>query len=620
MSATETATVEIQAKANGLRAQLREIRAQFSTFADNVGGLMKKGFGAAWKAGFGRKAKGQDEGFFRGAAKTAVGNMMSSGIEKATSKLVEIGSSTLDFEEKLTRLQIQAGETPQVMRAFADSITKASDETGIGRDKILDGANAFVTLTGDMKTAKASAGLFAKIGQATGTSIDDIATASAAASQNLGITSDQFESLFDTMTGQGKAGAIELKDMASELSTIAPQWAQFAGGKGLRGARELGAAMQIVKKGFGGDAGETTVGIQNFLTAVQKKGARFGDLGVGSFFTKTKDGKRDLKSVFEIVDQISKKNLGKDQLVKAFGSVEAYRAYLQLRDNREELDKLAESTQYAGTIQRDFNTYMDSSSGKLAKAWEQMKNAIASTFTPERIQKFALAMEDLADKVKPVADFLGKAADAMGAVYDVGKKVRGFFDNDSLAEQFGGDALEMQRHYNNANGTGGWVRDSNGKMYERDSKRGKELVEISQRELANRSGYEGAKGNILGMEKNERSSKESVNAAIAALYSGNLGANTAGRVYLKNAGYGGTGGNVDQEKIQAIVDENMKALGSAFISQFTGVGQSSSANQLVELLKQIAANTGAGTEVKVGADPVAKAAKNAPSNRNKVAR
>lgn len=614
MSAKETATVEIQAKANGLRAQLREIRAQFSTFADGVGGLMKRGIGAAWKAGFGKKAKGGDEGFFRGAAKTAVGNMMSSGIEKATSKIVEIGSSTLDFEEKLTRLQIQAGETPQVMRAFADSVTKASNETGIGRDKILDGANAFVTLTGDMKTAKESAGLFAKIGQATGTSIDDVAAASAAASQNLGVTSSEFEQLFDTMTGQGKAGAIELKDMAAELSTLAPQWAQFAGGKGLRGARELGAAMQVVKKGFGGDAGETTVGIQNFLTAVQKKGDRFKDLGVGSFFTKTKDGKRDLKGIFEIVDQISKKNLGKDQLVKAFGSVEAYRAYLQLRDNREELDKLSDATQYAGTIQRDFNTYMDSSSGKLAKAWENMKNAIASTFTPERIQAFAQAMEDLADKVKPVADFLGKAADALGGLSSVGKKIRGFLDNDDMGNQFGGkDAFDQQRLYLNTNSSSGWVRDDSGKAFERDSKRGQELVEIAKRELANRKGYDAAKGGIMGAEVNERSSKESINAAIDAYYGygKNLGEKTAGRVYLRNAGFGGTGGNVDEEKLNALLQKQ----GAEKIGTLDD-----STRQLIALLQQIATNTGAGTEVKVGADPVAKAAKNAPSNRNKVAR
>lgn len=610
------ASVEIQAKSTGLAAQLREARAKFGAFADGVDREMGKAF---------RRKKGFDinkraGSFFGGAAQHALGNLASRGIQSVTDVAVQGAKDVFSYNDRIVRLKIAAQQTPEAMAALSKSVRQVSDATGVSKDKVLSGAEAYVRLTGDMGTARKETAVFAKVAQATNSEVSDIAETAAAMSQNMKVPAEQFEEMFSAMSIQGKAGAIELKDMASELSTIAPQWAQFAGGKGLRGARELGAAMQVVKKGFGGDAGETTVGIQNFLTAVQKKGDRFKDLGVGSFFTKTKDGKRDLKGIFEIVDQISKKNLGKDQLVKAFGSVEAYRAYLQLRDNREELDKLSDATQYAGTIQRDFNTYMDSSSGKLAKAWENMKNAIASTFTPERIQKFALAMEDLADKVKPVADFLGKAADAMGAVYDVGKKVRGFFDNDSLAEQFGGDALQYQRHYLNATSDSGYVRDSQGRTFERGSVQGQNEVAISKRELANREGYEGAKGNILGMEKNERSSKESVNAAIAALYSGNLGANTAGKVYLRNAGYGGNGGNVDQEKIQAIVDENMKALGSAFIAQFTGVGQSSSAGQLVDLLKQIAANTGAGTEVKVGADPVAKAAKNAPSNRNKVAR
>ncbi len=397
VSAKRSARIGITVDSKGMDQGLAEARRRLRTFereqARNARRAVKQ-VDREQKAAEKSRAKA-----IRGGIRGGIG--MGLGIGAGLAGLDAIGnvaSEVLDYERNLTRLQIAAGKTPEYMRGLSNEITNASKATGIGREQILGAATAYVTLTGDMDTARASADDFAKIAQATGSNVDDIAKAAAAASQNLGITSSQFESMFDTMTGQGKAGAIELKDMAAELSTIAPQWAQFANGKGLEGARKLGAAMQIVKKGFGGDAGETTVGVSNFLTAITKKASRFEGL---NFFTETKgaDGKKtkQLKDVFSIIDLISKSKIARDPetLTKAFGSIEAYRAYIQLRDNREELDKLADSAQYAGTIQKDFNTYMQSSAGRLDKAFNEMKIAVAAAFTPERIASFASALEKI---------------------------------------------------------------------------------------------------------------------------------------------------------------------------------------------------------------------------------
>jgi hypothetical protein len=61
---------------------------------------------------------------------------------------------------------------------------------------------------------------------------------------------------------------------------------------------------------------------------------------------------------------------------------------------------------------------------------------------------------------------------------------------------------------------------------------------------------------------------------------------------------------------------------AAAILKGTGIGGGDKASMadLVGYLRQIATNTGAGTEVKIDGNPVAKSVKNAPSNRTAVKR
>jgi len=317
------------------------------------------------------------------------------------------------------------------MRDFSNSVNDASRNTGLSRNEILSAASAYVALTGDMDTARASTGTWAKIAQATGSTVSDIAQTAAALSQQMGIGPAQMEETFSALAQQGKAGAIELKDLAGVMSQIAPMWGLFKGGKGVDGVRELGAALQIVKRGFGGDAGETVTGLQGLLVSLQKNAGRFKAHGI-KIFDVDKNGKETMRGVFDIVDAISKSDLVKhpDVMEKAFGRVEAYRAYLQLVQNRDVLHKFVDESRDAGLIQRDFDTYMESSSAKLDKSWNAVKLAVAETFTPERIAKFAEAVSGLADKLGPVVDLVGKIADGMGALYGAGKSIRSFLTPD----------------------------------------------------------------------------------------------------------------------------------------------------------------------------------------------
>jgi hypothetical protein len=89
-----------------------------------------------------------------------------------------------------------------------------------------------------------------------------------------------------------------------------------------------------------------------------------------------------------------------------------------------------------GVVQEDSAAYAESSSGRIAIAFERIKNKIAEAFTPERIEKFVNALEGLADKMGPLAEAFGKIGDVLGSLYGAGKRVRGFVS--STGGSFGG--------------------------------------------------------------------------------------------------------------------------------------------------------------------------------------
>lgn len=588
------ASVEIQAKSTGLAASLREARAKFGQFADGVATKFK-GMAASGASKFREKLFGKAGKEKGGAFQHAIGNLASGAVSKVADFAVDAGKSAFDFQERLERLKIAANETPAVMAAWSKEMRNASNASGIGKDQVLGAAEAYLRLTGDVKTAREQTMTFAKVAQATGSVTSEIAETAAAMGQNMKVPAAEFENMFSVLAGQGKAGAIELKDLSAELSSIAPQWAQFGNGTGVRGLRELGAAMQTVKKGFGGDAAETTTGVSNFLTAVQKKGDRFKGLGVGSFFEKNG---RDLKGVFAIVDQISKKNLRKDQLVKAFGSTEAYRAFIQLRDNRAEMEKLAEATQYAGVIQKDFNEYSSSAAGRTTKAWNNVKNAVGDAFTPERLEAFANGIEDLAQHVEGLVKTLSLVGSVLGKLNGVGKFIRGAIGGGNN-NPFG-QGIQMTPMENTALGI---ARASGDKAAE---------AKILDRQSA-RKGYDRSTENILAGETNERTSPESIRRAVMARFSENRGDSTAGNRYLANAF--GSGQEVS-DTVDKVSREMFATLGKELAAQL-GLGNS---DEMRKLLAEISANTAAGTKVSVDGNPIAKASKNAPVHRSKVAK
>jgi TP901 family phage tail tape measure protein len=364
--------------------------------------------------GFGRGVKG----VFSSVA-GAVGGFISRAFDpmgRAYDLIQSQATEVFDFEKGVARLAIAQGKTNEQMGGFRTQVTAISEETGIARNEVLQGAAAYQALTGDTQGATDAARTFARVAVATGTNVGDVATAAASLQQNLHIDTADFEKAFSVLNTQGKAGAVELHDWAGLVASLSAKFQRFKGASGVHGVQELGAALQIAKRGFG-SASEAATGVEGLMTAIVKNAKKLQKAHIRVFDVDPKTHVKTLRSFSEIIQSISNSKLAKDPalLAKALGRQEAEQTFQMLKGNWSDFQGLVNTTDFS-SIGKDMDTYLNSPAGKLEKSWNAMKLAMAEAFTPERIQAFAAAIDKLLPAVEKLGEALGFIADKVGGV------------------------------------------------------------------------------------------------------------------------------------------------------------------------------------------------------------
>jgi TP901 family phage tail tape measure protein len=359
--------------------------------------------------------------------------------------LASIVTDVVDLERGLTRFQIATDGTTAKTAALRAELGRVSHASGISRNDLLAGASAYVAITGDAEGAAGGIRLFAKVANATGASMGDIASTAAAMKQNLHIDPKDFEAGFSALAVQGKAGAIELRDLASLLSGIAPTFAQFDGGLGTSGLATMGAALQVVRQGFGSSA-EAATGLQSLMVAINKNATKFQAVGVKIYDKDPATGKKRLRDFRDIVDGIAESRLARDPtlLSKAFGRDEAKRAFDQLVQNRAMFEDLIGKSRDKNAIDRDAHTYQTSIAGRLEQSWNNVKLLIAEALTPARVQAFVTALEHMVELINQIADFLGKPGHIAQATSDA---LSSTYTNGLIRREQSGRQWELQTGY-----------------------------------------------------------------------------------------------------------------------------------------------------------------------------
>lgn len=148
-----------------------------------------------------------------------------------------------------------------------------ANETASDTGDVLDATRKFVALTGDLDTARATIGDIAKLSRATGSSLEDMAAASAEVSNHLGDVPNKAEltlSVMRAIAGEGKLGALEIRDMARQMAKIASQAPKFEGDTG-KTIAILGAMAQESKlRGGSATATQAATSVMRFAQDLTK--------------------------------------------------------------------------------------------------------------------------------------------------------------------------------------------------------------------------------------------------------------------------------------------------------------------------------------------------------------
>ena len=381
-----------------LSPELRRARKKFKKFNRGVSRDMKKSFQKV------RRTVG-----------TVVGTGLVTGLALA-------GREAFRFEKKLLQLSLQANKGKAEMGRFSKKLSDVSRETGVNRDVLTNAAEAYVTATGDFEGAADSLQLFADISQATGTSAEDMARTLAVIKQNFKeIRPDQIREAFGVLTIAGKSGSVVLKDMAAQLGPMSGLFQKF-GSSGVDGLKDLAASYEVIQSSFGFSAEKARTGMNSLFSALIKNTDKFKKAtGV--------DVKG--KTLFEILDELETKDV-KDisKLLEGMGEVKGARAmeallknYEKAKEIKADFDKNGASSSVVGA---DADIYRDSNVGKMEKSMNAIKLAFIEIFTPERIEKFANAADNLAPILEIIANNIGKilllwaGSKGIGTVKNVG--------------------------------------------------------------------------------------------------------------------------------------------------------------------------------------------------------
>ncbi len=428
----------------GFRVDKGEVRA-----AEGAIGRIRKGLAAVSTASkgalFGKQGREESSGRFTsksggllGAARSGINRAGTSAFQSIksgigmgigmgiTSKISDSITGIMDVERALTRFKLEGKTTAEEMGTFRSSLGAVAIESGVSRDALLKSAATYQMLSGDSKGAREQIGLFAKVSNASGAEMEDIARVAYAMKQNLGIDPVDFEKGFSSLIASSEEGSIGLAEVAENASELAPMMARFQGGAGLRGLIDMGAAFQIVATGAG-SAAQASTQMQALMGSFTLGAKKLRKGGAEVFTTDPKTGKKTLKGFRDIIDQISNSKLMNNPtlLQEALGSKEALAAFYSLSRNKDKLDEITAASERGDMVQRKAEEYRASASARFDASIEKLKVGIADVFSPERIQTFVNGLES-------VIAAAGRVGEALAALPGVGRSIgRGLAENDS---------------------------------------------------------------------------------------------------------------------------------------------------------------------------------------------
>ncbi len=247
----------------------------------SVGGLARRGIGIA--ADIARGA-GVDFSLQTGVARHV-------GLEKQATDLSNSGYQAGDARNG-TRVD------PRELMGDARRIGMA---TATDAGKVVGGLQSFVGLSGDLATGREIMGELAKLSRATGSELEDMAAAAGNLGQQLDGVPNKAERIKEIMravAGQGKLGAVEIKDLAAQMAKVATSGTQFGTDK-TSAIIDMGVLTQMARQRGGASSATQAATYQKSFANTFSKAARRKEFAAAG--VEVEDGKGNLRSVEEII-------------------------------------------------------------------------------------------------------------------------------------------------------------------------------------------------------------------------------------------------------------------------------------------------------------------------------
>lgn len=369
------------------------------------------------RIGIGRRASiGVSGGI---AAIYGYGGALASGLARAAGVDTDIAAMAQRGFEQADKAQQLINASPSMTgtsiadrRLASQAVLAQAQQTAVATASdtgdILDAMRAFVGKTGDLETARALIADIARLSKATGTSLEDMGSASAEVANHLGDVPNKAEATLAIMravAGQGKLGAVEIRDLSTQMAKLASQAIRFTGGVSGNIA-VLGALAQESKlRGGSASATQAATSVMRFAQDLSKPTTMraWANFGLSAFTDQTHTTLKGPEQI--ILDALKATHGDQAKLGRLFPNTMSLRAvagfsaiYTEhgggaagLQAVREEFTRLTSAAMTQEEVTRAFNAQMETAQSKAQQFNAQMQAVV------EQLSEAALpALEGLA--------------------------------------------------------------------------------------------------------------------------------------------------------------------------------------------------------------------------------
>lgn len=148
-------------------------------------------------------------------------------------KSVDLGKSAQDLANSAWQPNEKGSASQRIAAStLVAEAQAAGNKAALDPSKAIEGMQAFVSTTGDLQTAREVIGELGVLSRATGTDFNDMVAAAGEVSAKLGDIPDKGEAVLRVMrglAGQGKLGAVEIKNVATEMANVGAVAGAFEG-------------------------------------------------------------------------------------------------------------------------------------------------------------------------------------------------------------------------------------------------------------------------------------------------------------------------------------------------------------------------------------------------------